>query len=390
MTSLRSEFLLDPAIVFLNHGSFGATPRPVFESYQRWQLELEREPVDFLGRKANELLRNSRIILADYLGTQADNLVYVTNATTGINIIARSLQLNQGDEVLSTDHEYGAMDRTWQFLSQKRGFKYINYTIPIPLTSQDDFIETFWRQVTPSTRVIYLSHITSPTAMILPIETIIQRARRAGILTVIDGAHAPGQIPLALDALGADFYVGNLHKWFCAPKGSGFLYVRPSAQNLIEPLIVSWGYDHGNSTASNFVSMVEWSGTRDLACFLAVPDAVQFLKDHDWPSIRTACHTFAQKARHEIIKLSGLPALYPDSTEWYSQMGTAPLPDSTDTGILSSRLFQEFKIEIPIVAFGSHKLVRFSLQAYNTEEDVDKLIHALKILLSQNTTPSGE
>jgi isopenicillin-N epimerase len=389
MTSLRSEFLLDPAIVFLNHGSFGATPRPVFESYQRWQLELEREPVDFLGRKATELLRNSRTILADYLGAKADNLVYVTNATTGINIIARSLQLNLGDEVLTTDHEYGAMDRTWRFLSQKRGFKVINYTIPIPLTSKDDFIETFWRQVTPATRVIYLSHITSPTAMILPIETIILRARQAGILTVIDGAHAPGQIPLALDALGADFYVGNLHKWFCAPKGSGFLYVRPSAQNLIEPLIVSWGYDTGNSATSNFVNIVEWNGTRDLACFLAVPDAVQFLKDHDWPSMRAACHSLAQKARQEIMKLSGLPALYPDSPEWYSQMGTAPLPDSADTASLSSRLFQEFKIEIPIVAFGKHKLVRFSLQAYNTEEDVDKLIHALKILLSTKSTPSG-
>ena len=233
MQSLRSEFLLDPDIIFLNHGSFGATPRPVFESYQRWQRVLEREPVDFLGRKATELLRESRTVLADYLGAQVDNLVYVTNATTGINIVAHSLDLNPGDEVLSTDHEYGAMDRTWRFLSRKRGFKYVNYTISIPVTSQDEFVQQFWAQVTPATRVIYLSHITSPTAMILPIEAITQRAREAGILTVIDGAHAPGQIPLSLDAIGADFYVGNLHKWLCAPKGSAFLYARPEVQALI-------------------------------------------------------------------------------------------------------------------------------------------------------------
>jgi isopenicillin-N epimerase len=381
MQSLRSEFLLDPDIIFLNHGSFGATPRPVFESYQRWQRVLEREPVDFLGRKATELLRESRTVLADYLGAQVDNLVYVTNATTGINIVAHSIDLNPGDEVLSTDHEYGAMDRTWRFLSRKRGFKYVNYTISIPVTSQDEFVQQFWAQVTPATRVIYLSHITSPTAMILPIEAITQRARQAGILTVIDGAHAPGQIPLSLDAIGADFYVGNLHKWLCAPKGSAFLYARPEVQALIEPLIIGWGVENENPASSNFVNLLEMNGTRDIAAFLAVADAVRFLKEHDWPSVRASCHQLAQKTRQEIMRLSGLPALYPDSPAWYAQMGTAPLPAETDVSSLSQRLFHEFHIEIPIPVWAGHKLVRFSLQAYNSEEDVDQLIRALKQLI---------
>lgn len=211
MFNLRHHFLLDPSVVFLNHGSFGATPRPVFRAYQDWGRELERQPVEFLGRRFTDLMAGARTSLAATLGTRANHLVYTQNVTISINIVARSLDLTAGDEVLSTDHEYGAMDRTWRFLSNERGFRYINQ--PVSLVSRTDFVESFWQGVTPRTRVIFLSHITSPTAVIFPIEEIIQRARAAGIITVIDGAHAPGQIPLALDSLGADFYGGNLHKW---------------------------------------------------------------------------------------------------------------------------------------------------------------------------------
>lgn len=378
MQSLRNEFLLDPSVTFLNHGSFGATPRPVFESYQRWQVELEREPVEFLGRKANARLQESRSVLAGYLGTTADSLAFVTNATTGVNIIAHSLKLAPGDEVLSTDHEYGAMDRTWRYLSKKQGFTYINYTLPLPVTSKEALVEHFWKGVTPATRVIYLSHITSPTAMIIPIGEIIQKARQTGILTVIDGAHAPGQIPLSLDALGADFYVGNLHKWLCAPKGAGFLFARPETQPLIEPLIISWGFDEDHRKPTDFVNIVEMNGTRDIAAFLAVADAVAFQKSHDWPAVQAACHQLAARARREIVQLYGLPALYPDSPEWYAQMGTAPLPDDADVTTLGSRLFQQYAVEVPIVTWARHHLVRFSFQAYNTEQDVDRLIAALK------------
>src|SRR3990172_2764961 len=226
MFNLKQYFLLDPSVVFLNHGSFGATPKPVFKEYQRWQRELENQPVEFLGRRQTDLMRFSREALGKYLGTSAENLVYTQNATIALNIVARSLKLGAGDEVLSTNHEYGAMDRTWHFLSKERGFTYINQ--PVDLSSQDAFLESFWQGVTSHTRVVFLSHITSPTATIFPVEKIIQLARPKGIITMIDGAHVPGQLPLQLDSLGADFYGGNLHKWLCAPKGAGFLYSRPA------------------------------------------------------------------------------------------------------------------------------------------------------------------
>ena len=215
MPSLKDNFLLDPNIHFLNHGSFGATPKPVFREYQRWQRELECQPVEFLGRRHDRLMAESRAVLAKYLGTHAQNLVYTQNVTIALNIIAHSLDLGSSDEVLSTNHEYGALDRTWRFLSKERGFAYINQNISVPIMSRDEFIREFWSGVTPRTRVIFLSHITSPTAIHLPIEEIIRRAREAGIITIIDGAHAPGQVSISLDELGADFYGGNLHKWMC-------------------------------------------------------------------------------------------------------------------------------------------------------------------------------
>jgi isopenicillin-N epimerase len=211
MSTLKQQFMLDPLVTFLNHGSFGATPKPVFKEYQRWQRELENQPVEFLGRRITELMANSRSALGDYLGTHADNLVYTQNVTISLNIVARSLRLGPDDEVLTTDHEYGAMDRTWRFLSKEHGFRYINRHIEVPLTAEENFVEDFWGGVTKNTRVIFLSHISSPTAIIFPIKEIIRRARAAGIITVIDGAHVPGQLPLQLDLLGADFYGGNLH-----------------------------------------------------------------------------------------------------------------------------------------------------------------------------------
>ena len=212
MSHIKDQFLLNPDVIFLNHGSFGATPKPVFEEYQHWQRELERQPVEFLDRRFAERMAASRAALADYLDTQRDNLVYVTNATVGVNIVARSLELGSGDEVLTTDHEYGACDRTWKFLAGKRGFDYIRQSVPVPIATANDFVEQLWQGVTPQTKVIFLSHITSPTAVTFPVADVCRRAREQGILTVVDGAHVPGQIHLNLEELGADFYTGNLHK----------------------------------------------------------------------------------------------------------------------------------------------------------------------------------
>ena len=377
MFHLKEQFLLDPNVVFLNHGSFGATSKPVFRAYQDWQRELERQPVEFLGRRATGLLAESRAALADYLGTQRDNLVYVTNATVGVNIVARSLQLGPGDEVLTTNHEYGACDRTWRFLAQKQGFSYINQPIRMPLTTREDFIEQLWQGVTAQTRVIFLSHITSPTANIFPVDAVCQLARAQGLLTLVDGAHTPGQIPLNLEEIGADFYTGNLHKWLSSPKGAGFLYARPEVQTLLEPLIVSWGWQSEMPGPSQFVDQHEWQGTRDLAAFLSVPTAIQFQKENDWDRVRDACHTLAIEAERRICALTGLPSLYSSDT-WFAQMFAARLPVETDIVALKSRLYEDFRVEVPLIEWNGHKLIRVSVQGYNTHQDIDSLLLALK------------
>jgi isopenicillin-N epimerase len=381
MFNLRRRFLLDPSVTFLNHGSFGACPRPVFQAYQRWQRELERQPVEFLGRRYNGLMLEARSALGKYLGTEANNLVFTSNVTVSLNIVARSLDLGPGDEVLATNHEYGALDRTWRFLAKERGFKYINQ--PIPFQDMDSesnwFVEKLWQGVTPRTRVIFLSHITSPTALLFPVEAVIRRARTEGILTVVDGAHAPGQIPLRLDELGADFYGGNLHKWLCAPKGAGFLYARPDVQHLLKPLVVSWGYEAEVPGPSQFVDHNEWTGTRDIAAFLAVPDAIRFQEEHDWPKVRAACHDLVREAQERICRLTGMSPLSDDS--WYVQLAAAPLPDSVDLAALKTRLYDEYRIEVPMILWNGKKFVRVSIQGYNTRHDVDALVNALKDLI---------
>lgn len=383
MNNLETHFQLDPSVTFLNHGSFGATPNPVMSDYQRWQNEMERQPVEFLGRRITSLLAESRKRLGEYLGTHADNLVYTQNVTVSLNIIARSLELGVGDEVLTTDHEYGAVDRTWRFLAKERGFNYINRPTSVPIVSEEKFIEEFFAGVTPNTRVICVSHITSPTAIILPVNEIVRRARERGILTIVDGAHAPGQIPLHLDSLGADFYGGNLHKWLCAPKGAGFLYAAPSVQRLLKPLVVSWGYESETPSGSEFIDHNEWWGTRDHAAFLAVPAAIDFQEKHNWEVVRDACYELARDAQRRICELTGLAPLHPPTGRWFRQLFAAPLPAWVDVAELKNQLYEEFRIEVPIHEWNGNKLIRVSVQGYNTEKDVDVLLRALASLLER-------
>jgi isopenicillin-N epimerase len=382
MFGLRRHFLLDPSITFLNHGSFGATPRPVFRTYQRWQRELELQPVEFLGRRYANLMQSARKSLADYLGTKPDNLVYTTNVTESLNIVARSLNLGPGDEVLSTDHEYGALDRTWRFLAKERGFVYINQPIPVPPTTQQAFTASLWKGVTPRTRVIFLSHITSPTGLIFPVEDVAKRARQAGIISVVDGAHAPGQIPLMLDGIEADFYGGNLHKWLCAPKGAGFLYARPEVQHLLKPLVISWGYEAETPGPSTIVDLFEWTGTRDIASFLSVQSAIEFQEKYDWQKVRSACHELVQEANMRICALNDMPSHADES--WYMQFTAIPLPEDTDLVSLKSRLYDEYRIEVPVILWNKRKLLRVSVQGYNTRRDIEKLVEALRKLLRFN------
>ena len=376
MSILKDQFLLDPDAIYLNHGSFGATPKAVFAVYQHWQRVLEHQPVEFLDRRFAERMATARSALADYVGTKPDNLVYITNATVGVNIVAHSLKLGFGDEVLTTDHEYGACDRTWRFLSQKRGFSYFPQPIPVPIANTEEFVEQLWRGVTAQTRVIFLSHITSPTAIIFPVAEVCRRARAQGILTIIDGAHAPGQIHLDLEGIGADFYTGNLHKWLCSPKGAGFLYAHPGVQNSLEPLVVSWGWESEKPGSSRFIDQHEWQGTRDPASFLSVPAAIEFQEEHDWNAVRTECHALTVQAEKQIRELTGLPSLYA-SDDWFAQMVAAKLPLETDMVALKTYLYAEHHIEVPLITWKGQKLTRVSVQGYNTNDDIEMFMKTL-------------
>lgn len=384
MTSLKEHFLLDPEIIFLNHGSFGAAPKTVFEAYQSLQRRLERQPVLFLGRELDGLLRESRAALSEYLNVDADDLVYIPNATHGINIIARSLQLNPGDEILTTDHEYGACDYTWDFVCGASSAKYIRRSIHVPVRSEAEIIEEFWQGVTPQTKAVYLSHITSPTALRMPVEEICKRAQEAGILTIIDAAHSPGQIPVDLRALGADIVFGNCHKWMLGVKGAGFLYVRRTVQSLIEPLIVSWGYSPTpeTTTGSRFVDLLQWTGTKDPTAALTVPAALQFMQQHDWDEVRFQCHQLLRQAIERICDVTGLAPIYPLDSDFYAQMGVAPLPAS-NLAFLKRRLYDEFRIEVPMVPWQDRQFIRISIQGYNSQEEVDALLNALQVLLPE-------
>lgn len=384
--NLTSLFLLDENVAFLNHGSFGACPRPVFEAYQAWQLKLERQPVAFLDphRGLSSWMRDARVALAKELGAGADNIVGVMNATYGLNIVAQSLDLKEGDEILTTDHEYAALEKTWDYVARRSGAKIVNVTIPLPLTTEEVFTKTLLSGMTDRTRVVFLSHITSATALVFPIGSIIKKARERGIVTVIDGAHAPGHIPLDLDALGADYYAGNCHKWLMAPKGSAFLYVRPEWQAMVNPLVISHGWtadQQGPAPFGNtpYIDSLEMQGTRDPSAWLAVPDAIAFRKLHNWNQVSEECRRMAQDFAARVAALTGLPAF--SSPEFCApQMVAMPVPDC-DPAVLQKSLLEKFSIEIPCFKWKHHAIVRLSVQGYNSTEQLDALVKALQELL---------
>ena len=379
--ALREHFLLDPEVHFLNHGSFGACPKPVFAEYQRWQLEMERQPVRFVQHRLHAELLKAREALGAFINAPADDLVFVDNATWGVNVIARSFGFSLGDELLTTDHEYGACDMTWEWQLRKQGATVVRQPIALPVTTHDAFVETFWAGVTPKTKVIYLSHITSPTALIFPIKEICRRAREAGILTVIDGAHAPGQLRLDMQDIGADIYTGNLHKWLCTPKGTGFLYVRPEHQSWVESLVISWGWGRigGINPDSTFVERNEWQGTRDHSAFLAVPAAIDFRRQHNWDAVQEECNALLRSTRNRIAGLTELPQICPDNGEWFLQLASCPVR-MDDPAIVKTRLIDEFNIEIPVVTWRGQNFVRISVQGYNTQADLDALVESLRTL----------
>ena len=363
---LRDEFLIDPDVVFLNHGSFGACPRDVLARCQKWQLELERQPVEFLGRRLDGLLAEARAALGTYVGADPDDLVFVPNATTGVNLAAWGLALQRGDEVLSTSLEYGAMDLAWEHICAHAPARYVRMPVTLPVESDEQVVEEVWRGVTERTRALFLSHVTSETALRLPVPELCRRARERGIRTVVDGAHVPGQLPLDLAALDVDYYAGNCHKWLCAPKGAGFLYVRRDVQAEIQPLVVSWG--HGGD--AKFLARHEKQGTRDPSPFLTVPAAIEWQREHDWDAVRARCRDLAARTPARL----GLEPLGPPGLQMVSMRLPVGAPPD-----LKEKLYDDHRIEIPVWENGT---IRASFHGYNGEDDLEALAEALAATLA--------
>ena len=377
--TLRNQFLLEKDVIFLNHGSFGACPKPVFEAYQAWQLQLERQPVRFFVKELFPALEVARRSLEAYVGAEKDTIVPVMNATVGVNTIVQSLKLAPGDEILSNEHEYGACIRAWNKVCARTGAVLVTAPIPDPIESLEQLADAIWAHVSDRTKVLFISHITSPSGIVFPAEELCQRAQARGILTVVDGAHCAGQIPLELNKLGADFYTGNCHKWLCAPKGAAFMYAAPDKKHLIEPLMVSWGGTNEMSTGDTYINELQFQGTNDMSGFLAIPDAIQFQKDHDWDAIRADCQKKIAWVKDALEALPNVRAWYPTTNTMQKQMAAVIL-QGKDGQTVKDYLERDFKIEIPVWTRGDDSVLRVSVQGYTTQAELDTLVGAIRAL----------
>ena len=378
MNDLKQKFLLDKDIIFLNHGSYGACPVPVFEAYQEWQRKLEKQPVEFLTKGIWNHLKDSRISLSEFVGCDEGELLFFPNPTSAIANVINSLKLNIGDEVLMTDHEYGALIRQWNIWGQKNGVGIVQQTIPLPVHSEQEFVDIFWEGVTENTRVIFISQITSPTAIIFPIKQIVERAKKSGILTIVDGAHVPGHININIHELRCDFFTGAIHKWLCGPKGSSFLYVKKSHHDWVKPIIYSWGKDGDDPGPSEFLQDFQWQGTRDMSSFLTIPSSIEFYINHIRP-LQMRCRQIIIDSLSSFESVLGTRPITVGG-DWTGQMVSHPLPANAP-GDLKDILWNEYGIEIPIFEWGGTSYIRSSFQVYNEEKDMDSLMNALESIL---------
>jgi isopenicillin-N epimerase len=379
MNNIKDQFLLNPEITYLNHGSFGACPIPIFEDYQYWQKALEFEPVQFLTKKREEAILVSKKVLAPYIGCHHEDFFFIQNPTTAINQIVKSLTLKAGDEVLTTNHEYGAIDKTFDFYSRKSGFVYRRQNISLPLLSKEQFIEEFWKGYNEKTKVVFLSHYTSTTALIFPAKEICERAKELGLITIVDGAHIPGHVPLNLKEIQADFYTGTLHKWLLSPKGCTFLYVNKNFQSRIEPLVISWGFEPAVPTKIKFLEENEMQGTRDISAYLTVPAIMKFFDEYNMPERQAACRKVILEQYPIFCELLGTKPLCALSNEFLGQMCSIPITVKNPLQLKES-LYNDHKIEIPVMQRGNEIYLRISYQVYNNMDDLEYLKAVVKKL----------
>jgi len=390
---VKQHWTLDPAITFLNHGSFGATPRVVLEKQTALRAQMEREPVRFVVRELEPLLDDARRTLASFLGADVEGLAFVPNATAGVNAVLRSLDLDKLDELLVTNHEYDACRNTLDYVAGLEGAKVVVADIPFPIDSPDVVIDRVLEKVTDRTRLLLIDHITSQTALILPVERLVRELASRGVDTLVDGAHAAGFLPLDLRAIGAAYYTGNLHKWVCAPKGAAFLYVRENRRRSIHPIAISHGANAARTDRSRFHLEFDWTGTFDPTAWLSVPAALEFMESGvrlqgGWPEVMRRNNTLALLARDLLCDALGIAPPAPDTM--LGAMAAVPLPDGTqDTAPslygdpLQDTLLYDHSIEVPLVPWPHppKRILRISAQLYNELGDYQKLAAALRTLL---------
>ena len=381
---------LDPAVDFLNHGSFGACPRPVQDVQQRLREELEAEPVRFLSRELEGRLAGARATLGAFVGADPDDLAFVTNATAGVNTVLRSLALGPGDELLTTDHAYNACRNALEAAGGRAGARVVVARVPFPLADPAEVVAAVLAAATARTRHALLDHVTSPTGLVFPLAALVRELDRRGIDTLVDGAHAPGMLPLDLAALGAAYYSGNLHKWVCAPKGAAFLHVRRDRQDPVRPLVISHGANSPRTDRSRFRLEFDWTGTVDPTAWLAVPEALRVMGGAmagGWPALMARNRGLALAARRRLCEALEVAPPAPDGM--LGALASVPLPDAArapaparDT--LQDALFARHRIEVPVMAWPAapRRLIRVSAQLYNTPEQYDRLATALRTLVA--------
>jgi isopenicillin-N epimerase len=390
---LAGHWTLDPAVTFINHGSFGACPRPVIAAQTRLRERMEEEPVRFLVREIGERLDEARRALAAFIGADPRDLAFVPNATTAVNAVLRSLPFAPGDELLVTDQAYNACRNALDFAAGRAGACPVVVAVPFPLASAEEVVDAILARVTRRTRLALLDHVTSPTGLVLPIARLVRALAARGVDTLVDGAHAPGMVPLDVTALGAAYYAGNCHKWLCAPKGAGFLHVRRDRQAAVRPVTISHGANNPRTDRSRFLLEFDWTGTGDPTPYLCVPEAIRFLGTllpGGWPALMAHNRGLALEGRRVVGRALGVPPPCPE--EMIGSLAALPLPDGREPlapplylDPLQDALFERFAIEVPIVSWPAppRRLVRLSCQAYNAPAQYERLASALTALLGR-------
>lgn len=387
-----SLFPLDPQTDFLNHGSFGSCPHAVLEHQHEIRQRIERQPVQFYQRVLEPMLDEARQALAAFIKCSSEDLVYVANATAGVNTVLRSLFFQPDDELLVSNHEYNACRNAIHYAADRCGAKVVTIEIPFPLKSEQTVIDAVMEKVSAKTRLLLIDHVTSQTGLVLPIKPIIDALSSRGIDTLVDGAHAPGMIPLSVDSLGAAYYTGNCHKWLCAPKTAGFLHVRRDRQSAIRPLTISHGANSPRTDRSLLQLEFGWMGTRDPSAALSVPFTLKYLESliaGGWTTIMKRNRELALAARERILDTLGVPSPAPEGM--IGSLASIPLPDSQLTRPYQSLkyldywqepLIEKHHIEVPVITWPQHpkRLVRISAQLYNSLPQYDRLANALKAL----------